>query len=169
MPEESGADETTLIPGYLYAYCGATRLEPEVFSDLYHGARAELEQAFIASKGLPFRGNDLDLARHAECPAGYDPEKSAFRGTVPFPAYPGFYSGATHWAGKGGLVFHICMWRGYDLSRLDGVIPAPTGFRSLHFKEVEVSIPARVPRKYIKVIGDVIENHSGQLKPVWRR
>lgn len=169
MPQDAEAEDLSVIPGYLYANCGEARLTPDVFFHLYHGAQADIEPAFVAAKGLPFRGTDIDLARHADHPVGYDPDKSAFRGTVPFPIYPGFTHGAAHWASIGGLVFEICEWRGYDLTKLEGLISTVAGYRSSLMQEQEIAIPARVPRRFVSRIADVRENTRGQPIPVWRR
>lgn len=169
MSLDFGDEDLEVIPGYLYATCGEAKLTPEVFLELHHGASAEVEPAFVASKGLPLRGNDIDLARHADQPAGYKSTDSAFRGTVPFPAYPGFTNGAVHWAGSGGLVFEIHQWRGYDLTKLEGRISTVAGHRSSLMQEQEIAIPARVPKRYVARIADVKENIRGQLIPVWRR
>lgn len=58
---------------------------------------------FDAGDGLPARGNDIDLIRHAEPPPART-EESAFRGTVNFPISPARNVGACFWAGADGFM-----------------------------------------------------------------
>ena len=168
MVSASGGDDLSSIPGFQFALCGSQRLFPDVFAELHHGASAELDQAFLLARGLPARGQDVDLAKHVEQPVGYDPQTSAFRGTVQLPVFPGFSGGAVDWAGDGGLVFEIRYWPGYDISRLEGRLVTAAGHRGALLQEQEIAIPARVPKRYVTRIGDVKDNGRGQLKVVWR-
>ena len=161
--------EASAIPGYFYATIGdSERVVPFMQFNVYHGTSDLSHEACLKQGGLPMRGNDIDLIRHAEPP----PERlalSAFIGTVPFPRAPGYDAGAVYWAKEGGWVYHIHSWPGYDLnSVLEGRIPdGMGGYRGLkHCGEQEIAIPAAVPLSSIQRVG-IVERLRGGLAVKW--
>lgn len=137
------------------------KVTPLIQSNIYYGT-SDVPPAICDGRGLPSKGTDIDLVRHAE-PLPSALEKSAFIGTCPFPQAPGYSAGALFWAGEDGWVYHIDKWPGYHLSILDGHIPdGKGGFRGiLHVGELETAIPAPVPMSNIVKIGAVVRLRRG--------
>ncbi|CAN7508863.1 hypothetical protein LJR296_003382 [Cupriavidus necator] len=94
------------IPGFSHALaCGKT-VQPEKYLQLYHGTADVSPSLYEEHAGLPRKGNDIELQRHVEPPAGL-PANSAFRGTMEFPMSPACDASPAFWAGEGGWVFEI--------------------------------------------------------------
>src|SRR5438045_1314979 len=87
------------IPGFSFAMVGTVRVTPQIYPALYHGTCEISPSDCDEMDGLPGKGSDIDLIRHAEPPAVREIE-SAFRGTVHFPLLPTV--SAAEWAGEGG-------------------------------------------------------------------
>lgn len=161
--------ELSSIPGYEFALIGSKVVKPSVRLFRYYGTKDFGPNDCLAHDGLPRRGEDIDLIGHADRPPGYDPNRSAFRGTTPYPLSPLKDSGAVLWAGEGGWIYEIKCYVGYDLNcLLDGKIPNGIGgFRGpKYIGEHEDAIPARVPKGFISRIGIVKKGRRGLL-PVW--
>ncbi|WP_189688758.1 hypothetical protein [Pseudorhodoferax aquiterrae] len=153
------------IPGYLSALIGSSEVvESHYLERAYHGTSKVAPDDARRELGLPRRGDVLDLLLHVEPPPQWDTERSAFRGTVPFPAYPAFpHQSAAEWAAEHGWVYEVCGFRGYELnSLLDLRIPnGRGGFRRPLMQENETAIPARVPCRFITKVGQVLQGRSG--------
>lgn len=157
------------IPGYYYATIGdKAQVSAQTQLNVYHGTCLVDVDCYRRNNGLPKRGGDIDLIRHAEPPPTRE-EPSAFIGTVPFPNAPGFKAGAVYWADDGGFVYHIKDWPGYDINcLLEGRIPdGKNGFRGpKNCGEQEIAIPAAVPLSNICKVGKV-EKLRGGLVVKW--
>ena len=159
----------TSTPGYKFAKIYDLTVYPQRQSSVYHGTSLVSKEKCINQNGLPMRGNDIDLIKHVEPPAGQG-ANSAFIGTVYFPESPAYDDfGAATWADEGGWVYHIQDWPGYDVNCLlaGRIKDGKGGFRSPHMcGEQEIAIPAMVPRKHILRIGKVERSRRG-LTVTW--
>ena len=132
----------------------------------YYGCdNGRLDPEHVFEHGLPGRGNDWDLLRHAEQKGG-----SAFRGTTKQVTFPDG-GGAAAWADEGGYVYEITCVPSWDVNKhLEGrrlVADLAIGrqrFRgNLVIGEHEHAIPSRVPREHIKRCGRVVASTAGVL------
>lgn len=139
----------------------------------YHGTavpsgadpHAVIRETF--NNGLPARGGNMDLNRHArELDAGaadFD-QRSAFRGTTQMPASPDGSSGAAVWADEGGVVYQIDGVPTWDVNRaLEGRVKNPDGTfgGNLMHGEQEHAILSGVPTHRIMRAGVVETNRNG--------
>jgi hypothetical protein len=143
-------------------------IPPDSYSGGYHGTNIPAKDAaIIRAKGLPARGNDWNLERHAAIRGNPD---SAFRGTTALPSDPVTGNGAAAWAGEGNCVVKIEGVPTWDVNKaLAGRIRGPDGRfgnNPVH-GENEFAIPAEVPPSKIVRIGVVKALPSGRLTIEW--
>lgn len=148
--------------------CGATIgdnvIPPDSCQGGYYGYDSSIDPDHVLEHGLPARGDDWDLIRHAE-QAGY----SAFRGTTKLVTFPNG-GGAAAWADEGGYVFEVTCVPTWDVNKhiqgrrliADGVGKWRYG-GNLVSGEYEHAIPARVLPEHIKRYGCVVASASGML------
>jgi len=145
------------------ARIGSSFIPPDSCQGGYYGHDDTLSPASVLEHGLPARGSDWDLLRHAE-QAG----NSAFRGTTKLVTFPDGV-GAAAWADEGGYVFEITCVPSWDVNKhLQGrrmVSDYATGASryggNLALGEHEHAIPARVPPEHIKRYGCVVLSAAG--------
>lgn len=152
------------ILGYNYALCLGARIKPGRYSILYHGTDRHPHNS-VRTAGLPRKGTDLELLRHAEPP--YEAQSnSAFRGTTQFLLSALRDAGAALW---GQFIYEVSDYPGYDIEALlNGRIPCPGGFRGVLMQgEQEIAIPAEVPLPNVTKAGRVKANSRGQPVVEW--
>ncbi|MBV1860571.1 MAG: hypothetical protein KUG77_19315 [Nannocystaceae bacterium] len=143
---------------------------PSSYGRGYHGmdaggdAQATIRQIF--DEGLPERGRNMDLNRHAtnaDRNATSMSEISAYRGTTLEPSSMNG-QGAAAWADEGGLVVDIDGVASWDVNALlAGRIQTPGGFGgNVMHGELEQAILSLVPRERIRRIGLVTETRTGR-------
>jgi hypothetical protein len=168
------------IPGEEFALVEvngrAVKIFPNVYRSLFHGTdkfslgyadEVSLEQvaADIYSLGLPGRGQNINLAHHAD--GLFD---SAFRGGTIAAQSPtaDVRFGAVMWAESGGeaggLVIKVRNVRGYDVNvTLEGRIEVPGGYRSAYMSgELEHAFPALTRPDQIDTVYRLKYSQSGR-------
>jgi hypothetical protein len=101
-------------PDGRFAFVGDTPLPPDTCMGGYYG-NDFLDPEVVCREGLPARGEDWDLLRHAmEATGG---KGSAFRGTTKVVVDPGGGSGAALWADEGGVVFELANVPTWDVNK----------------------------------------------------
>jgi hypothetical protein len=167
--------EEVYTPGEEYAVVNGNKIEPVLYEKLYHGAdRATLGvdaqmpakevAAKIYAEGLPGRGNNIDLVKHA---GGADDR--AFRGTTLMMRTPDGEGGAIVWADEGGFVIELQNVKGYDVNQaLEGRVKKADGsFGGNPMRgEIEIAVPGRIKPEQVKQVYEVITDKRGRLKSV---
>ena len=153
--------------GSALADCGArvgdAVIPPDSCQGGYYGHDDSIDPERVLREGLPSRGHDWDLIRHAE-QAG----QSAFRGTTKQITFPDG-GGAAAWADEGGFVFEITCVPSWDVNKhVEGrrlVNELAVGKQrfggNLALGEHEHCIPSGVPPQHIKRYGCVVASASG--------
>lgn len=129
----------------------------------YYGYDDSLDPARVLAEGLPARGDDWDLIRHAE-----QVGKSAFRGTTKQVTFPDG-QGAAAWADEGGYVYEITCVPSWDVNKhvqgrrmvSDLAVGRARFGNNLALGEHEHAIPSRVPPEHIKRYGCVVASAAG--------
>jgi hypothetical protein len=157
------------------ALVNGVEVKPGLYPSLYHGTTKErLGYATTASNkdvaadiyknGLPGRGNNIDLAQHAE-----GAKDTAFRGTTFMKMNPDGQGGAVLWADEGGLVIQLKDVKGYDVNlATEGRIKKPDGTfggNRVH-GEQEIAVPGKVTPEQIETVWEVVTFPSGRLRTV---
>ncbi len=145
------------------ARVGGLVIPPDSCEGGYYGHDSTLDPESVLQNGLPARGDDWDLLRHAE-----QTGNSAFRGTTKLVTYPDG-GGAAAWADEGGYVYEVTCVPSWDVNlHLQGrrlVSELAVGARrfggNLAGGEHEHAIPARVPPEHIKRVGSVVTSAAG--------
>ncbi len=160
------------VPAEEFAMVNGKKVFPRTYGELYHGTdkatlgyadSVPLEQvaADIYKKGLPARGQNIDLAQHA---AGVDDR--AFRGTTTMLQSPDGQAGAVLWADEGGLVVKIKNAKGYDVNELlEGRVKKPDGTfggNAVH-GEQEIAVPGAVKPEQVEMVYKVRKSAHGRL------
>jgi len=159
-------------PGVEYALINGKKVFPQTHSRLFHGGSkstlgypegmpAKEVAANIYKDGLPARGNNIDLAEHAN---GADDR--AFRGTTTMAQTPDGQAGAVLWADEGGLVVELKNVKGYDVNQLlGGRVKKPDGTfgGNSMMGEQEIAVPGAISPEQIESISVVVRNARGQL------
>jgi len=160
-------------PGEEFAMVNGKKVLPKAYGELYHGTdkatlgyadSTPLEKvaADIYKKGLPARGQNIDLAQHA---AGA--EDRAFRGTTTMLQSPDAQAGAVLWADEGGLVVKLKNVKGYDVNELlEGRVKKPDGTfggNAVH-GEQEIAVPGAIKPEQVEEVFRVVKTPSGRLK-----
>ena len=162
-PPARGAD-TVRVSEDCGALVGSTVVPPDSCQGGYYGHDASLDPAYVLEYGLPARGDDWDLLRHAEQMGS----NSAFRGTTKLVTYPDG-GGAAAWADEGGHVYEVTCVPSWDVNRaLQGrrlvsefAVGRARFGGNLALGEHEHAIPARVPPEHIKRYGAVVASAAG--------
>ena len=147
------------------ARIGDLVIAPDSCQGGYYGHDATLDPADVLARGLPARGSDWDLLRHAE-QAG----DSAFRGTTKLVTFPDG-NGAAAWADEGGYVYELTCLPSWDVNKhiqgrrlvADLAVGRARFGGNLALGEHEHAVPARVPAAHIKRYGAVVASSSGVL------
>jgi hypothetical protein len=157
--------EEVHTPGEEYALVNGAKVKPQLYETLYHGAdRATLGvdaqapardvAAKIYAEGLPGRGDNIDLVKHAG-----GASDRAFRGTTVMMMTPDGQAGAILWADEGGFVIKLKNVKGYDVNEaLEGRVRKPDGSfggNAVH-GEVEIAVPGRIKPDQVELVYEVV-------------